>query len=183
MAAVTRHLLMFSRQPEFRFVVVEPPLAPGTLRVALGTGFPQPAEMRIVFFMTIDTTGGCFPIFLTGHMTVAALDGTMFALENEVRRFMAKRFQVQLNDVRTPSLVIGMAVLALGSLHLGIAAMKPLLLFEIDTHRLVTLQTLLILSALFEQGVTLRALRFVFGVTLDHRSRHQKFLIRIGIGL
>ena len=51
--------------------------------------------------MTIDTARGCRPVFLSGDMTVAALDGTMLALEDEIRGFMIESFQVQLNDVRT----------------------------------------------------------------------------------
>lgn len=36
--------------------------------------------------------------------------------------------------------------------------MKPFLLFDINAHRLVARQALLILPAFFEQDVTLRAL-------------------------
>ena len=63
--------------------------------MAFGAGFSQSTEVRIVFLMAIDTTGGRFPEFFTCSMTVAALDGTMFALENEIRSFMVKGFQVQ----------------------------------------------------------------------------------------
>lgn len=133
--------------------------------------------------MTIDTTGWCFPVLFTGGMAVAAFDGTMLSLEDEIRSFMTEGFQVQLNDVRGPSLMISVAVLALAPFHLGIAAMKPLFLFEVYSHRFVALQALLILPALFEQCVTLGTLRFVFGVTLHHGPRHQKLFIRIGICL
>jgi hypothetical protein len=179
MTTVARHFLMFPRQSEFGFVVVEPSPAPGLFRMALGTGFPQPAEVGVVFFMTIDTTGGRFPVFFTGSMAVAALDGTMLALEDEIRSFMIKGFQVQLNDVRGPSFMIGVTVLALAAFHLGVEAMKPFFLFEVDAHRLVARHALLILPAFFKQDVTLGAFRLVFGVTLDHKPRHQKLFIRI----
>lgn len=181
MATVARHLLMLSSQSEFGFVMVEPPPSPGPLRMALGTGFPQPAEVGIVFFMAIDTTRRRFPVFFPGNMAVAALGGTMLALEDEVRCFMTEGFQVQLNDVCGPAFMVGVTMFALVPFHLGIAAMKPFFLFEVNTHRLVALQALFILSAFFKQDVTLGALRFVFGVTLDHRPRHQKLFIRKGI--
>jgi len=151
--------------------------------MAVRTFFTQPAEVRIIFFMTIDTPRGRLPEFFTGSMTVAALDGTMLAFEDEICGFMIEGFQVQLNDVRAPAFMVGVAVLALAPLHLGIAAMKTSFPFEVNTHRLVAIQALLILPAFFEQNMTLGALRFVFGVNLDHGPRHQKLFIRIGICL
>jgi hypothetical protein len=180
MTAVARHFLMLSRQPELGFVVIKPASAPGPFRMAFGAGFPQSTEVRVVFLMAIDTTGGRFPEFFTGGMAVAALDGTMFALENEIRSFMIEGFQIQLNDVRGPSFMIGVTVFALATFHLGIDAMKPFFLFEVDPHRLVARQALLVLPTFFKQDVTLDAFRLVFDVTLDNRPRHQKLFIRIG---
>ena len=150
MTAVARHLLVFSRQPEFGFVVVEPSPTPRPFGMAFGAGFSQPAEVGVVFFMTIDTTRGGFPVFFTGSMAMAALDGTMLALEDEIRGFMIEDFQVQLNNVCGPAFMVGVTMLALLPLHLGIAAMKPFFLFEVNAHRLVARQALLILPALFE---------------------------------
>jgi hypothetical protein len=149
--------------------------------MAVRAFFTQPAKVRVIFFVAIDTTGGRFTILFTGSMAVAAFDGTMFALEYKVSGLVVEGFQVQLYDVCGSSFVIGMAMLALHPFHLGIAAMKPFFLFEVNTHRLVACQALLILPAFFEQGVTLGAFRFIFGVTLDHGPRHQKLFIRIGI--
>jgi hypothetical protein len=118
MTTIARHLLMFSRQPEFCFVVVEPSPAPGLFRMTFGTGLSQPSEVRIIFFMAINTAGGRRPVFFSGDMAVTALDGTMLAFEDEIRGFMTEGFQVQLNDVRPPSLVIRVAVLALTPFHL-----------------------------------------------------------------
>lgn len=183
MTAVARHFLMLSCQPEFGFVVIETSTTPGLLRMTVGTFFSQPAKMRLVFFMTIDAAGRCFPVLFTGSMAVPTLDGTMLAFENEVRGFMTESFQVQLNNVRSPPFVIRVAMLALTSLHFGVAAMKPSLLFEVNAHRLVARHTLFVLPTFFKQYVALGALRFVFGVTFDHRPRHQKLLIRISICL
>ena len=83
-------------------------------------------------------------------MAVAALDGTVLALKSEIRGFVTEGFKVQLNDVRSPSFVIRVTVFALGSFHFEIAAMKPFLPFEVNTHRLVARQALLILPALLE---------------------------------
>ena len=123
MAAIARHFLMFSRQPEFGFIMVKPSPAPRPFRMAFGTGFPQPAEVRIVLFMAIDTMGGRFPVFFPGRMTVAALDGTMLSFKDKIRCFMIERFQIQLNNVRGSSFMVGVAVLALPPFHLGVAAM------------------------------------------------------------
>ena len=151
--------------------------------MAFGTGFSQSAKMGVVLFVAIDTAGGRFPVFFTCSMAMATLGGTMLAFEDEVRGFMLEGFQVQLSDVRGPAFMFGVAMFALADFHLGIAAMKSFFSFEVNAHRLVALQALLVLPAFFEQDVTLGALRFVFGVTLNHGSRHQKLLIRISICL
>ena len=116
-ATVAGHLLMFSRQAEFCFVVVEPSLAPGLFGMTFGTGFSQPPEVGIILFMAINTAGGRRTVFFAGDMAMTALDGTMLAFEDEIRGFMTEGFQVQLNNVRPPSLVIRVAVLALTPFH------------------------------------------------------------------
>ena len=62
--------------------------------MAVGAFISQSTEMRVVFFMTIDTMRGCFPILFTGSMAVAALDGAMLALEDEIRGFIIEGVQV-----------------------------------------------------------------------------------------
>jgi hypothetical protein len=150
MTAVARHLSMFSHQPEFGLVMVKPPSAPRLLRMALGTGFPQPAKVGVVIFMALDAKGWCFPVFFAGSMAATALDGTMLALEGEIRVFVIERFQVQLNNICAPAFMVGVAMLALDPFYLGITAMKSFFLFEVNAHRLVACQALLILPTFFE---------------------------------
>ena len=122
-------------------------------------------------------------MLLAGLMTRGARSLGVRADQRELGHSMIKGVRVEAYDIRVAPLVIGVAVLALLPLHLGIAAMKPFFLFEVNAHRLVACQALLILPAFFKQDVTLGTLRFVFGVTLDHGPRHQKFFIRVGICL
>jgi len=137
MATVAGNLLMLARQPEFCFVVVEPSFAPGLFRMTVRTFFSQPSKMKVVLFMTIDTTRGRFPVFFARGMTVAALDGTMLPLENKICGFMTESSQIQLNNICASSLVIRVTVLALAPFHLGIATMKSFSLFQINAHWLV----------------------------------------------
>lgn len=106
-------------------------------------------------------------------MAMAALDRPMFSLEDKIRSLMIKGFQIQLDDIRPSSLVISMTMLALFPFDLEVPAMKSLFLFEVDAYRFVALQALLILPALFKQDMTFGTLRLIFGVPLNHRSRHQ----------
>ena len=115
--------------------------------------FTQPTKMRVVCFMAIDTTRRRFSVFLSGNMTMTAFDRAMLSLKNEICGFMSKGFHIQLNDIRASSFMLCMTMLALFPFHLEVPAMKPLLLFEVYTNRLMALQALHVLPAFFKQDM------------------------------
>ena len=182
MATVTGCFFVFPRQFEFGLVVVKPALAPGFFGMALGTGLPKTPKMRIVFFVAIDATPGGLAVLFTGSVATTAFGRAVLAFQDKVGCFVIKCFGVQLQDIRLPSLMVGVALLAFSFFNLRVKAVKPLFPFNVFTDRLVALQAFFGLPAFFKQDVALGALRLVLGVSLDDGTRHQKLLIRLGIG-
>lgn len=106
-------------------------------------------------------------------MAVATLNRAMFTLEDKIRGFMIKGFQIQLDDIRTSSFMLRVTMLTLLIFYLEVLTMKSLLLFEVYAYRLMALQALLVLPAFFKQDMAFGAFRLIFGVPFDHGPRHQ----------
>jgi hypothetical protein len=117
-------------------------------------------------------------ILLSLGMAIAAFRVDMLAAKNEVRIGVIEALLVQRNDIRRPSLVLGMA-LAAGLLRRGCATMKAGLCCGVASDVLVAIEAQRILLLLPEGLMALAALGLDVRVALDNLAGHHQRLDRV----
>lgn len=102
--------------------------------------------------------------------------------ELKVRILVPKRFRVEQDDARFPSLVIGMTVATPLALYCGIHTVKALSRNDVfcDVVVIVTVRTQLVLLVPIEFCMARVALSLEFNMRLDNRPRHQQLIEYIG---
>lgn len=155
-------------------LVIEFNLAPTSVDMAIGTVFPQPPFVGIIFAVAILTAAGRFPVFFFRCMAGIAGSVYMCARQTEVGAPMVEGFFFQEDDVGCASLVFGMAACAVGAVYIRYAAVKTAHRPYILGHTLVAGGTELCLPCLLKRLMTFAARIFELGMTLDYRTGHDQ---------
>ena len=103
----------------------------------------------------------------------------MRSLKGEICRCVVEGFAVELNDVKTTALVLGVAVAAILRCRGGIAAMEPFSLHAILVHFLMAVEAQSRLRLPRERFMALHAVFFELCVPLDQRTRDDEFLEQV----
>ena len=105
---------MSSLQGKFGLAVIERlDLLPHRFAVASLAFFAEVSLMRLGLLMAIDTEAGSLAEGDFGQMAALALNVLVGVFKGEVREGMIEDLPIKLDDVRAPSLVIGMAASAI----------------------------------------------------------------------
>ena len=179
MTAVAFDLPMFAFQGKLGFpVMVEYSLAPGGFFVAVLTFLSQSFKMRVVGLVTGIAIHRRFPVFFFGVMAVVTFDRGVRSFQRKVRESVIKRVFIQMNNVRVPSFMIGVAELAFFFGDIFFQTVKSLFTNDVFVHCLVAIPAQFILRFLVKQGMAFGALRLYLGVALNNGAGHHKVLQR-----
>jgi hypothetical protein len=173
----TRSFLVFSFQRKTGLFVAKDGfgcVTPGLLHVTVGAGGTQARFVRVQLPVAIYALGGCIPVLIIRAVTLGTRNTVVPPLERKIRYPVIKHVPVQRGDVRFPTLVFRVAVLAFGALHFPAQPVKPGTLVCVLCDLLVATQAEIILGGLTEKLVAQRALIFVFGVPGDDRAGHDQ---------
>jgi len=181
-AVRTGHFHVTPGQEEFRGVVIENGVRPGSLGVTITTNLAQIAHVLIVFHMAGKAFGGRRVKKLITGVTVLADDVPMAAQEREVRYIVIEVIGIQAQHVGVTPLVVGMTDRAL-RLHHGIGeTMKSHGSIQVRSDLFMTVKAQIPLQAAGKRHVTGIAVRLVLGVSLDDWPRHDEALQRRNLG-
>ena len=181
----TRSFLVFSFQRKTGLLMARDGfecVTPGLLHVTVGAGGTQAPFVRVQLPVAIYALGGCIPVLVIRAVTLGTRNTVMPPLERKIRYPVIKHVQIQRDDVRFPTLVFSVAVLAFDALHLPAQPMKTGTLVCVLCDLLVATQAEVILGGLAERLVAQRALIFVLGVPGDDRAGHDQALQFAGRG-
>ena len=100
--------------------------APSVLAVASIALLAETALVGIDRLVTVEAASRCISELHRLHMTAVATRRLVGTLEIEIREGVIECFPVELNDVRTPPLVIRVAVLAIPFRRIGLTPVETL---------------------------------------------------------
>jgi hypothetical protein len=101
-------------------------LAPGGFAVAIVAFFAQAPFVGINSLVTVEAASGRLAEFDRWRMTTGARHCSVGIPKREIRKGMIECLAVQLDDVRFPSLVIGMTMVAFSFGRIRLVSMKSL---------------------------------------------------------
>ena len=162
---------MFVFEPEVGLVVIKLRFLPVGFRVAVRALRAQLALVFIILLVTGDTGRLRTSVLASGAVALTALRIGVFPFEQVIRLPMVEFLLVQHDHFRVPALVLGMAFPA--RLSFPGAAVKALFLRNIARHVLVAIPTQGVLPGTVKTEVTLVALPFRLGMSLDDLAWHQ----------
>lgn len=150
--------------------------APGVLAMTAIAFFPQPALVRIIRLVAIETAPGGLAIFRALPMATIAACSLMRPNKYEVGECMVEGFAVELNNIKRASLVVGMTHVARTLRRFGVAAMEAAHALPIGGDRLVARQAKASLRLPRKGLMTAVAVLFQVRMPRDERSyRSQLF--------
>src|SRR5574341_1705465 len=138
--------------------VIEAGRGPGGLGVAGVAGLPQAFRVRVLSTMAGVALSCCLPVPLACCVTVGTGDPGMGAPQRGVGEAMIERLTVELHDLCTAPVMLGVAGLALSAAHRGLLPVIATHAAQIGRHVAVTRQTEAVLRRLVQRGVALIAL-------------------------
>jgi len=163
------------RKPR-RVVVESLDPAPRGFAVASIAFFAEAAFVRINRLVTVEALSGCLAEFDRGCVTAGARNCSVGVPEREIRKGMIECLAVQLDDVRFPSLVIGMTMVAFIFCGIRLAPMKSLAGRTIRGNVLVTRKAKPRLGSSREGLVAAAALLLKLCVSDNDWPRHNELL-------
>ena len=175
-AAHAGDLCMLVLERKCRPVVVELYSPPDGVFVAGGAIAAEFALVRLVLLVTIDTTGGGFPICLAGLMTIAAVECRMCAVQWKLSALVVELVAAQLHDVTTATQMLRMTCTALGRSDTGQFAVETVPGADVSGDLLVAIQTQACLTVAIAAIMTLRALLLIFLMSCAELARHEESL-------
>jgi len=136
------HLLVSAAQRKLGGVVIESfHVQPGIVAMALLAFLAELTFVRIGCLVTIKAKPGRVAKLDLLGVTIAASHRLVCALQAEVRQRVIERLSIELNDIDTPALVIGVAHPAFLSGRIELAPMKSASCPAVRGDILVALQT------------------------------------------
>src|SRR5262245_13835662 len=110
---------------------------PADLTVAAIARLAEASLVWIAVLVTIEAPSGRAAKGDRGRVATAALHGSVCALDLEVRRSVIERLSIELDDVGTSPLVLGVAVPAIPAQGIGLAPVKSFPLLAVCCNVLV----------------------------------------------
>jgi hypothetical protein len=163
------------RKPR-RAVVERLDPAPCGFAVASIAFFTKPPFMGIDRLVTVEALSGCLAEFYRCCVTAGARHCSVGIPKREIRKGMIERLAVELDDVRFPSLVVGMTMVALIFCGIRLPPMKSLAGRTIGGNVLVTCKAKTRLGSSREGLVTAAALLLKLCMSLNDWPRHNELL-------
>jgi len=180
MTAFTVRLFVGALERKLGFAMIEARLGPLFGVMAIRAHLAQAAPVRIVTLMTIVALPRGVAQLALRLVAIGALDLGVGTEKREIGDCVVKNFPVQTYDIFAASLVIRVAVFALGTLDIGPLAVKTPPAIDVGRYILVTRQAQTGLRFLAERLVAVLAFVFEFGVPFDDLTGHHQLLEHIG---
>jgi hypothetical protein len=163
------------RKPR-RVVVERLDPAPRGFAVASIAFFTKAPFVRINHLVAIEALSGCLAEFDRWGVTANARHSSVGIPEREIRKGVIECLAVQLDDIRFPSLVVGMTMVAFVLCGIRLAPMKSLAERAVRHNVFVTCKAKPRLGLSRERFVTTAALLLKLCMSLNDWSGHNELL-------
>lgn len=156
------------------FRMIESGFLPRHGAVATGAILAEGFLVDVLFRMTTDAGRWRIAMLFLWPVAVAAGRVPVCTLERVIGQGVIKGLRRQAHDIRVAALVVGMAVPALALPRRAGSPVKALLAEDVGGNLVVTVQAQGTLFITREGHMALAAVFFDFGMTADHRARHDE---------
>jgi hypothetical protein len=157
-----------------RVVIERLHVQPDVLAVALVAFLAQLPLVRITRLMTVEAEAGRFAKFGSRDVTIIATRRLVGALQAKIRNRVIESLAIELHDVGTSALVVGMADPAFLLRRIELATVKAAVRQPIRCDLLVAFEALAGLRLPREGRVTTEAFVLELGMPFDERTRHDQ---------
>lgn len=139
---------------------------------------PERPPMKIVIFMTVNTSTACIAEFFVRLVTGAALLFGVLTLQREAGLIVIKCIQLQIDDVRVPPPVISVASRTLTGARHGVQTMESARTLAICLNLFMAVQTQTGRSGLVEGFMALGTFGFKLGMPADQLAGHKDTMLQ-----